>query len=56
MATNPVNPDEQPDPGMNPLAVSPVNKPVNKPDDKLTDDSALAPKDKHESPFEQRIN
>ena len=55
MATNPVNPDEQPDPGVNPLAVAPANKPAHKPDDQLTDDSAIAPKDKHESPFEQRI-
>ena len=54
MATNPVTP-EPPEPGVNPLAVAPANKPVHKPDDKLTDDSAIAPKDKHESPFEQRI-
>ena len=54
MATNPVTP-EPPDPGVNPLSVAPANKPAHKPDDKLTDDSAIAPKDKHESPFEQRI-
>ena len=54
MATNPVSP-EPPEQNQNPLGAAPVNKPEVKPDNKLTDDSPIAPKDKHESPFEQRI-
>ena len=54
MATNPVDP-EPPEPNVNPLSVAPANKPTHKPDDRLTDDSPIAPPDHKESPHEQHI-
>ena len=54
MATNPVSP-EQPEPNQNPRSAAPANKPAHKPDDRLTDDSPIAPPDHMESPHEQHI-
>ena len=54
MATNPVTP-EPPEQNQNPLAAKPADKPAHKPDDRLTDDSPIAPPDHMESPHEQHI-